>query len=118
MSAAMRRASLSMRAARACSVPLAPDAPAAVVRVPQTLELPGLSGAAPARSLHGVQFGRERLQLFVLPRDDFSGGVDPLLVVVAKAHQAAGGAEQLLVILQKLLVTPLVLYTTEAAISD
>ena len=60
----------------------------------------------------------ERLQFLALPRDDISGSVKALLVVVAQAHQAAGCAEQLLIIFKRPLITLLVLGAAEATISE
>ena len=51
------------------------------------------------------QLGGERFKLLVLLGDDLGGGVQLPLVMVAKTHQPTGGAEQLLVALEQLLVS-------------
>jgi hypothetical protein len=67
----------------------------------------------------------ERLELLVLLRDDLVGaalllahGVELLLVAVAQAHEPAGGAEQLLIILEQVRKSLPVLAVGELAVGD
>ena len=59
------------------------------------------------------QLGGERLELLVLLGDDFGGGVQLPLVVIAEAHQPARGAEQLLIALEQLLEVFLLVRTVK-----
>ena len=64
------------------------------------------------------QLGGERLKLLVLLGDDLGGGVQLPLIVIAKAHQPARGAEQLLVALEQLLEVFLLVRAVEDSIGE